>query len=73
MQQAARLLALLFTAMLLLVSLPAGAREVELPAYSATPASDGSVQLILDFDGFAPQIVLSGTSRAAQPPPGTGE
>ena len=30
------------------------AGQTELIAYSETPASDGSVQLILDFNGFAP-------------------
>ncbi len=33
---------------------PALARETQLVAYNETPAADGSVQLILDFDGFAP-------------------
>ncbi|MDE2480789.1 MAG: type II secretion system protein GspD [bacterium] len=33
---------------------PASARETELVSYSETPAADGSVQLVLDFDGFAP-------------------
>ncbi len=40
-------------------SLHAAARETELVSYSESPAADGSVELILDFDGFAPswQIV----------------
>ncbi len=43
-----------FLCVLAIPAHPALARQTELVAYSETPASDGSVQLILDFDGFAP-------------------
>ena len=42
-----------FLCMLVVPAHPVLARQTELVAYSETPASDGSVQLILDFDGFA--------------------
>ena len=45
------------------LTLPARASQVDLVAYSATPAADGSVQLILDFDGFAPQVEVVHTIR----------
>jgi general secretion pathway protein D len=63
MQQIARSLALLLSAALFFVSAPVGAHEVELLAYSATPAADGSVQLILDFDGFAPTAQIVHAAR----------
>ena len=43
-----------FLCMLVVPAHPVLARQTELVAYSETPASDGSVPLILDFDGFAP-------------------
>ncbi|HVA28892.1 MAG TPA: hypothetical protein VNF68_11970 [Candidatus Baltobacteraceae bacterium] len=46
--------ALFFVYALVVPIHPALARETQLVAYSETPAADGSVQLILDFDGFAP-------------------
>ena len=39
------------------------AAEPELLAYSATPAADGSVQLILGFDGIAPQVQVVHVTR----------
>lgn len=63
MQQIVRRLAVLFVAALFLIAAPASAREVELLAYSATPADDGSVQLVLDFDGFAPQAQVVHAAR----------
>uniref|UniRef100_E6Q2T9 Uncharacterized protein n=1 Tax=mine drainage metagenome TaxID=410659 RepID=E6Q2T9_9ZZZZ len=46
--------ALFFVYALVVPIHPELARETQLVAYSETPASDGSVQFILDFDGFAP-------------------
>jgi general secretion pathway protein D len=39
------------------------AAEPELLAYSATPAADGSVELILDFDAIAPQVQVVHVTR----------
>ncbi|MGD0968313.1 MAG: hypothetical protein ABR949_08520 [Candidatus Aquilonibacter sp.] len=63
MQQITRSFAVLFFAALFFMSAPASASEVELLAYSATPAADGSVQLVLDFDGFAPQAEVVHAAR----------
>ena len=44
--------------LLTLLGTQAGARaaEPELQSYSATPAADGSVELVLEFDTFAPSV-----------------
>jgi len=39
------------------------ARQPELLEYSATPAADGSVELVLDFDGFAPPVEVVHAAR----------
>ncbi|HVA26631.1 MAG TPA: hypothetical protein VNF68_00520 [Candidatus Baltobacteraceae bacterium] len=39
------------------------AAQPELLAYSATPAADGSVELVLDFDAFAPQVQIVHAAR----------
>ncbi len=50
-----KIVAVLSTLVLLLaIGASSGAKEPELLSYSTMPAKDGSVELVLDFDGFAP-------------------